>query len=90
MTETLRAYSTANTMRALELLAVGPMSVPEVAARLQIGDRSARRLVKRLAADGYVERVPGDRWRRRYRLSLAARQLGRRMACAPGTPAARA
>jgi hypothetical protein len=54
-----QAYAVLNTVRALERLAVRPQSVPEIAAALEIGERSARRLLKRLAAEGYAEQGRG-------------------------------
>jgi len=44
------------TVRALELLAFAPLSAPQVAASLQIHQRTARRLVERLREEDYLER----------------------------------
>jgi IclR family KDG regulon transcriptional repressor len=62
------AWHVTRTLRAMELLAVEPRSAPELADGLGIHVRTARRLLKRLEADGYVE-VSGDR-RRRYRPTM--------------------
>jgi DNA-binding IclR family transcriptional regulator len=73
---TVRAYATRNTLRALEELAAGPCSAPELAARLAIGERSARRLLQRCAVEGWA--IQGDFHHRRYaptlRLAALARQ----------------
>jgi DNA-binding IclR family transcriptional regulator len=60
-------YFVARTMRAVELLAFGPVSAPELAAVLQVHPRTARRLLGRLLDEGYVTRRAGAR---RYHLSL--------------------
>jgi DNA-binding IclR family transcriptional regulator len=48
------------TMQALEVLAFRPCSAVEVAHRLQVHPRTARRLLTRLVADGYLTRT-GER-----------------------------
>lgn len=72
-------YQTANTMTTLELLAEAPRSVPELADQVNISVPAARRIMRRLAHDQYVERVPGDPIRRRYRVSTRGRALGARL-----------
>jgi DNA-binding IclR family transcriptional regulator len=62
------ALYVARTMQALELLAFQPLSAPQVAASLQIHPRTARRLLVRLHAEGYLTR--GDDARRLYRPSM--------------------
>jgi DNA-binding IclR family transcriptional regulator len=74
----VRAYGTLNTLRALEELAAGPpLSAPVLAARLGIGERSARKLLQRCALEGWA--AQGDWHHRRYaptlRLAAVARQL---------------
>lgn len=49
------------TMGAIELLAFGPRSATEVAHGLQVHPRTARRLLNRLVADGYLTRSEGER-----------------------------
>jgi IclR family acetate operon transcriptional repressor len=44
----------ARTMQALELLALHPLSAPQVAEALHVHPRTARRLLTRLAEDGWV------------------------------------
>jgi DNA-binding IclR family transcriptional regulator len=44
----------ARTMQALELLALHPLSAPQVAEALHVHPRTARRLLTRLADDGWV------------------------------------
>jgi IclR family KDG regulon transcriptional repressor len=53
-------YAT-RTMGAIELLAFGPLSAPEVAHGLQVHPRTARRLLNRLVAEGYLTRTEGER-----------------------------
>jgi DNA-binding IclR family transcriptional regulator len=53
-------YAT-RTMRALELLAFRASSASEIAHALQVHPRTARRLLNRLVADGYVVRTDGER-----------------------------
>lgn len=53
-------YAT-RTMQAIELLAFQPCSAPQVAAALQVHPRTARRLLNRLVADGYLTRSEGER-----------------------------
>lgn len=53
-------YAT-RTMGAIELLAFGPRSAPEVAQGLQVHPRTARRLLNRLVADGFLTRSEGER-----------------------------
>jgi DNA-binding IclR family transcriptional regulator len=62
------AWHVTRTMRALEVLAMGPSSAVEVADALQIHPRTARRLLNRLVHEGYVTRGPEPR--RRYVASL--------------------
>jgi DNA-binding IclR family transcriptional regulator len=46
----------ARTMQALELLALQPLSAPQVAEALQVHPRTARRLLTRLADEGWLAR----------------------------------
>jgi IclR family KDG regulon transcriptional repressor len=64
-------------MRALELLAFRPSSAAEVAHALQVHPRTARRLLNRLVADGYVTRTEGERriYRPTMRLVALAGQV---------------
>ena len=68
------AYYADRTLRALELLTFQDLSCPQLADALQIHVRTARRLLLRLAADGYVEQTFDDR--RRYRATLRLAALG--------------
>jgi DNA-binding IclR family transcriptional regulator len=61
-------WHVSRTLRAMELLAIQPHSAPELAAGLGVHVRTARRLLRRLDYDGYVEPT-GDRWRR-YRPTM--------------------
>jgi DNA-binding IclR family transcriptional regulator len=76
------SYATERALRAIELLAFGPCSAPELAAGLQIHPRTARRLLHKLVDEQYVTAAP-----RRYRagpvyalspklIGLAAQALG--------------
>ena len=72
------AHGAGNTVRALERLAEAPRSAPELAEALQLDVRSVRRLLKRLAAEGYVVQDGGHR--RRYRPTLRLVALGGQVA----------
>jgi DNA-binding IclR family transcriptional regulator len=61
-------------LQALELLAFQDLSCPQLAASMQIHQRTARRLLQRLEADGYVEQSYDNR--RRYRATLRLAALG--------------
>jgi DNA-binding IclR family transcriptional regulator len=68
------AYYVSRTLQALELLTFDDLSCPQVATALQIHPRTARRLLVRLAADGYIEQTFDSR--RRYRATLRLAALG--------------
>ena len=68
------AYYACRTLQALELLTFNDLSCPQVAAALQVHPRTARRLLLRLAADGYIEQTFDSR--RRYRATLRLASLG--------------
>ena len=55
------AFFVARTMQALEVLSFAPSSAPQIAAALQVHPRTARRLLNRLAADGWLQRIEGPR-----------------------------
>ena len=69
-----QAYYATRTLQALEPLTFNDLSCPQVAAALQIHPRTARRLLLRLAADGYIEQTFDNR--RRYRATLRLAALG--------------
>jgi IclR family acetate operon transcriptional repressor len=69
------AYSVMHTVRALERLAFRDLSAPELSVALQIHQRTARRLLRRLAAEHYVTLTAGPR--RRYQLTRRLAALGR-------------
>jgi DNA-binding IclR family transcriptional regulator len=48
-------------MQALEVLSFEPASAPQVAQALQVHPRTARRLLNRLRADGWLQRIDGPR-----------------------------
>jgi IclR family transcriptional regulator, acetate operon repressor len=73
--EPVRAYQAMNTVRALEHLALRPLSGPELATALQIHQRTARRLLRRLHAEAYTTLRSGPR--RRYHLTRRLAVLGR-------------
>jgi DNA-binding IclR family transcriptional regulator len=66
-----------NTARALECLAFTALSAPELADSIQVSERTARRLLKRLALEGFATQEPG--LRRRYHTTLRLAALGRQM-----------
>jgi DNA-binding Lrp family transcriptional regulator len=62
------AWHVSRTLRMMELLAISPRSAPELADGLGVHVRTARRVLKRLEADGYVTLTEGRR--RRYRPTM--------------------
>jgi DNA-binding IclR family transcriptional regulator len=68
MTSGKEAWHVVRTLRALELLALEPHSAPELGAALGVHVRTARRILKRLEAEGYV--ALGEDRRRRYRSTM--------------------
>jgi DNA-binding IclR family transcriptional regulator len=48
-------------MQALEVLSFQPSSAPQIAEALQVHPRTARRLLNRLVADGWLQRIDGPR-----------------------------
>jgi DNA-binding IclR family transcriptional regulator len=66
-----------NTVRALECLAFTPLSAPQLADSLQVSVRTARRLLKRLAIEGFV--IQERDHRRRYHSTMRLAALGRQM-----------
>jgi DNA-binding IclR family transcriptional regulator len=56
-----QAWFAARTMQALEVLAFGPLSAPQLAAALQVHPRTARRLLNRLVEEGYLTRTDDAR-----------------------------
>jgi DNA-binding IclR family transcriptional regulator len=60
MTST-EAFFASRAMRALEVLAFGPSSATRLADELQVHPRTARRLLNRMVADGWVIRRDGAR-----------------------------
>lgn len=62
------AFFVSRTMQALEALALRPQSAPQLAETLQIHPRTARRMLNRLADEGYV--IRSDDARRRYSLTM--------------------
>jgi IclR family acetate operon transcriptional repressor len=74
------AWPVARTMLALEVLALQPLSAPQVAEALAVHPRTARRLLNRLRDEGYVSR--SDDARRLYaptmRLVALAGQVAQR------------
>jgi IclR family acetate operon transcriptional repressor len=48
-------------MQALEVLSFEPSSAPQIAEALQVHPRTARRLLNRLVADGWLQRIDGSR-----------------------------
>jgi DNA-binding IclR family transcriptional regulator len=75
--EPVRAYAAMNTVRALERLAFAALSAPELADLLGVSVRTARRLLQRLALEGFVTQERGHR--RRYRATLRLAALGRQL-----------
>jgi len=76
------SYQASRTLAVLERLTTRPHSVPQLAEELQLAKLTVRRIVKVLEHADYVERVPDDNRRKRYRIGPRARPLGYRMATA--------
>lgn len=55
------AFFVGRTMQALEVLSFQPASAPQIAEALKVHPRTARRLLNRLAADGWLQRIEGAR-----------------------------
>jgi IclR family transcriptional regulator, acetate operon repressor len=68
MSSISEALYVARTLRALELLALGPRSAPELADELGVNVRTARRMLKRFVGEGYA--TLGSGRRRRYRSTM--------------------
>src|SRR4051794_37791178 len=86
--ESVGAYGVMNTLRALERLAFAPHSSPELAEAIGVDARTARRMLQRFAAEGYVVQDGGHR--RRYRATLRLAAVGAealRRAALPGAAA---
>jgi DNA-binding IclR family transcriptional regulator len=62
------SFFVTRTMRVIEMLAFEPATAPEIAGELRVDARTARRLLNRLAAEGWVIRTEGRV--RTYSLSL--------------------
>jgi DNA-binding IclR family transcriptional regulator len=71
-----------NALRALEILARAPLTIPQLAARLEQQAVTTRRLVYRLEHDGYLVRTSNG-YRAPYSLGSRARALGTKLAAAP-------
>jgi DNA-binding IclR family transcriptional regulator len=66
-----------NTVRALESVAFAALSAPELADSIGVSVRTARRLLQRLALEGFVAQERGHR--RRYHTTLRLAALGRQL-----------
>lgn len=55
------AFFASRSMQALEVLAFGPSTATQLAAELQVHPRTARRLLNRMVADGWLVRCEGSR-----------------------------
>ena len=82
MNTNLQCYTAARTIAVLIHLAACPRSAPELAELLAIATPTVRRILALLTRGGYVERVPGDAYRTRYRLTRRSEYLGHQMATA--------
>jgi DNA-binding IclR family transcriptional regulator len=61
MSAAAEAYFVSRTMQAMEALTFQSASAPEIAGALQVHPRTARRLLNRLVADGWLTRSEGRR-----------------------------
>lgn len=78
------SIGTYNAMRTLELIAVAPRRAMLLKDELGIGARTARGILHRLEADGYVEQIPTDNGRLgpTWAATDKLRALGMRLAIA--------
>jgi len=67
---------------------VSPVRVRVSPSRKGLHKPTVRRILALLTHGGYVERLPDDPYRKRYRLTLRAQVLGHEMATAAGFAAA--
>ena len=56
---TAEPFFVTRTMQAIEVLTFGPATAPQIAGALQVHPRTARRLLNRLVADGWLTRTEG-------------------------------
>jgi DNA-binding IclR family transcriptional regulator len=82
MNTNLQCYTAARTIAVLIHLAAGPRSAPELAELLDVARPTVRRILALLTHGGYVDRLPGDIYRKRYGLTRRSRRLGHQMATA--------
>jgi DNA-binding IclR family transcriptional regulator len=61
VTAATEAFFVSRTMQAIEVLAFQPCSAPQVAGALQVHPRTARRLLNKLVAEGWLTRSEGRR-----------------------------
>ena len=80
------SYCAVNTLRALEILARTPLTIPQLAAQLQQKPVTTRRLVYRLEHEGYLVRASAGH-RAPYKAGPRARSLGAALAAADVTQA---
>jgi DNA-binding IclR family transcriptional regulator len=73
------SYCAVNALRALEILARTPLTIPQLAARLQQQPVTTRRLAYRLEHEGYLVRASAGH-RAPYKLGPRARSLGAELA----------
>lgn len=74
------AFFASRAMQALEVLAFGPATTSQVAAELQVHQRTARRLLNRMVSDGWLVRREGPRptYTPTLRIVALAAQLAQR------------
>jgi DNA-binding HxlR family transcriptional regulator len=76
MTARVEGYGVSRVTGVLELLADGPRSINRIAEAINIHPRTARRILRRLAHDGYAQREPHAQGR--YTLALRFTDLALR------------
>lgn len=82
MNNDVHCYTATRTINVLIHLATGPRSAPELAEILDVAKPTVRRILALLTRGGYVDRLPGDTYRKRYRLTPRGQLLGHQMATA--------
>jgi DNA-binding IclR family transcriptional regulator len=90
---TAEAFAVSRTLQAMEVVAFRPSTAPEVAGALRINPRTARRLLNRLVADGWLTRRDGrgQPYSPTLRIAALGAQVARRSPLAEhAAPAVRA
>jgi DNA-binding IclR family transcriptional regulator len=86
MSADMQCYTAARTIAVLIHLAARPRSAPELADILGVAKPTVRRILVLLTHGGYVDRLPGDTYYKRYRVTPRGQLLGHQMGTAGRSP----